>query len=89
MFYILYYIYSTGVKLGFFKGGEGGHTVLNRRYSTDCHVNIHGMFYLKEGLQRESWAYRTPLTPQLWPFSKGLPRLSLLVVPLFQLQTYC
>ena len=68
MFYILYYIYSTGVKLGFFKGGEGGHTVLNRRYSPDCHVNIHDMFYLKEGLQRGSWAYRTPLSPPAMAF---------------------
>ena len=63
MFYILYYIYSVGVKLGFFKGGEGGHIVLKRRYSPDCHVNIHGMFYLKEGLQKGSWELRTPPSP--------------------------
>ena len=49
-------------------GGEGNHTVLNRRYSPDCHVNIHGMFYLKEGLQRGSWAYRTPLSPPAMAF---------------------
>ena len=51
-----------------FQRGEGGHTVLNRRYSPDCHVNIHGMFYLKEGLQKGSWALRTPPSPPAMAF---------------------
>ena len=48
--YILYYMYRRVVKPGFFKGGG----------SPDCHVDIHGMFYLKESLQRGVMGTKDP-----------------------------
>ena len=27
---------------------KGGYTLLNRRYSLDCHVDLHAMFYSKQ-----------------------------------------
>ena len=46
-------------------GALGGHTVSNKGYSPDCHINLHAVFYLekKRGCVWGGGGARTPQDP--------------------------